>query len=62
MEQCELCRKAIAEGELYGQFLMNIEKMIDYTVYVKESKAITTLCYDCAQQFNSFEDAKRLID
>ena len=60
---CDICQTFIPQGDLYGQFCMNIERFSeDNTIEVKESKAITTLCLSCAQEFNNFEDAKRLID
>ncbi len=59
---CDICQALIPEGSLYGQFSLTIERMKDHVVYVEDAKAITTLCLSCAQEFNSFEDAKRLLD
>ena len=62
-QTCDICRRPIPQGELYGQFCMNIERFSgENTVEVKDSKAITTLCLPCAKEFNTFEDAKRLLD
>lgn len=66
-QRCDLCRKTIYEGELYGVMVFNLESQSRTAEYPKgvitvhDSVEVTTMCSECASKFDN-ENVRQLID
>ena len=66
-QRCDLCKKTIREGELYGVMVFNLEsksKTAEYpegVIKVHDSVEVTAMCNECASKFDD-ENVRQLID
>lgn len=47
MLKCDRCKKVIKDGQKHFTRTDNIEEVLGATVFVRESKVVTTLCLKC---------------
>lgn len=64
---CNICRRTIQEGQLYGVMIFNLESIVstpenpEGEITVHDSVEVTTMCKHCAAKFDD-ESVNQLID